>query len=242
MSSSSFTVQNGHEFQRDIWEKEHFAPSMFPFLDSHVPSPGVVQFWDWMTSAHLAPPLTGLEICCGKGRNAIWLAGRGCKMFGFDYSEVAISEAIRRQLPLSLPEKIDFSIHDAVQRWPYGDHQFDFVIDCFGSSDVESLAGRRHILDEALRVLKPSGLFHIQIDSPELGFFAERYREAPGDEPGTLLFPNGKVEAVLTESELATWRHPLRLVEIRREVETTLEICGQVAPYKYYWIVARAPN
>lgn len=214
---------------------------MFPFVDSIVPNPGVVEFWDWMLSRHSGRSMKGLEVCCGKGRNAIWLAGKGVSMFGFDFSSIAIAEAMHRQERLSLPKKVDFRVQDAVCPWPYANHEFDFVVDCFGSSDIESEEGRQHVINEALRVIKPGGYYFLQIDSPEMGFFAERFNTAPGSERNTLLFPNGKVEAVLTELDLTNWRHPLAIVEVRREIETTLEICGQTAPYKYFWIVAQAP-
>lgn len=213
---------------------------MFPFLDSEIPSPGVVQFWDWLVTNN-ARRRSGLELCCGKGRNAIWLASKGTRMSAFDFSEIAIVEAKRRQDRLSLPNHVEFRVEDAMLRWPYPSHEFDFVIDCFGTSDVESPEGRRNILDEALRVLKPGGHYCLQIDSPEIGFFAERYHDAPGPDHNTLVFPNGKIEAVLTESDVANWTHRLKLIEVKREIETTLEICGQTKPYKYFWIVMQAP-
>lgn len=231
-----------HNRQHALWDDEHRTPLIFKFVDSTLPNPGVVEFWDWMKSRRGTHALRGLEICCGKGRNSIWLAGKGVSMFGFDFSEVAITEAMRRQEQLSLPERVHFRVHDAISLWPYSNQEFDFVIDCFGSSDIEPEEGRQNVLNEALRVLKPGGYYFLQIDSPEMGFFAERFNKTPGPERNTLLFPNGKVEAVLTELDIANWHHPLAIIEVRREIETTLEICGQTAPYKYFWIVAQAPN
>lgn len=226
--------------QHVLWDREHDNPSMFPFVASDIPNPGVVQFWEWLESKH-APRQVGLEICCGKGRNAIWLAGKGVRMSAFDFSVAAVVEANRRQERLSLPKRIDCRVQDAMISWPYEEHSFDFVVDCFGTSDIESANGRKNVLDETLRVLKRGGYYFLQIDTPELGFFADRYRSAPGPDANTLIFPNGKVEAFLTEADLEKWNHPLNPVEIRREIETTLEICGQTEPYKYFWIVMRAP-
>jgi SAM-dependent methyltransferase len=246
MSATFVPVKHGqphterHLLQKSIWEQEHAHPSMFPFLDSALPSPGVVQFWDWMKPVGVSSSLQGLDVCCGKGRNTMWLAAQGASMVGFDFSQTAIDIARQRKSHYSLPAQSDFLVHDAYGTWPFPDHTFDFVVDCFGSSDIESGQGRRHLMDEAYRVLKPGGYYHLQIDSPELGYFAQRIKQAPGDESGTLLFPNGKVEAVLTEDELENWNYPLKLVEVRRLVESTLEICGQTEPYKYFWIVARS--
>jgi len=231
-----------HKTQKEIWDREHQQPFMFPFVDSVVPNPGVVQFWDWLRSRGIVHPLRGLEICCGKGRNTIWLAGKGVEMAAFDFSESAIQEAKRRQERMSLRNKVSFTVSDALAPWPYPDHGFDFVVDCFGSSDIESEAGRNNVLAETLRVLKPGGFYSLQIDTAEMGFFAERFREAPGPERNTLIFPNGKVESVLSEDDIQGWQNPLALVEVRREIETALEIYGQTEPYKYFWIVAQAPT
>lgn len=229
--------------QYDIWESEHKNPFMFPCVDSQDPSPGVVEFWDWLIALQLdnANKFHGLEICCGKGRNAIWLSNHNVEMCAFDFSRIAIEEANRRQELLNLKNNVDFAVQDATTEWPYSDQTFDFVIDCFGSSDIESQTAREHILNEALRVLKPGGYYFLQIDSPELGFFAERFQNNPGTEKNTLLFPNGKVESVLREEDLEMWSHPLSLVSIRRIIEENVEIFGQVKPYKYFWIVAQSP-
>jgi 2-polyprenyl-3-methyl-5-hydroxy-6-metoxy-1,4-benzoquinol methylase len=48
------------------------------------------------------PPGTALDIACGKGRNALFLAARGFDVTGLDISVVALEEARRRALARSL--------------------------------------------------------------------------------------------------------------------------------------------
>lgn len=47
------------------------------------------------TAAHLKPG-RALDLACGEGQNAIWLAGRGWRVTGVDFSDVAIAKARRR--------------------------------------------------------------------------------------------------------------------------------------------------
>src|SRR4051812_33792254 len=78
-----------HVKQRRIWEQEHKRPAMFPTVNSNVADPGVVRFWNIIDSSNRKTAPYGLEICCGKGRNAIWLAENGARMSAFDFSETA---------------------------------------------------------------------------------------------------------------------------------------------------------
>lgn len=52
-----------------------------------------------------------LDVACGEGRNAIWLAERGWKVTALDYSSVAIEKARARSAELGLD--IDWQVADA---------------------------------------------------------------------------------------------------------------------------------
>jgi len=113
------TAAEIHKEQQSLWESEHLKPFMFPFINSEEPAESVVFFRDWLDAkVGRLGQLRGLEMCCGKGRNAIWLARQGAKMSGFDFSITAIDEARRRALTVGVEQRTSFIVHDAVFAWP----------------------------------------------------------------------------------------------------------------------------
>lgn len=48
------------------------------------------------------PPGSAVDLACGEGRNAIWLAQRGWQVTGIDFSQVAIERARRTAGPLEV--------------------------------------------------------------------------------------------------------------------------------------------
>jgi 2-polyprenyl-3-methyl-5-hydroxy-6-metoxy-1,4-benzoquinol methylase len=41
------------------------------------------------------PPGRALDLACGEGRNALWLASRGWRVTAVDFSQVALDRAVR---------------------------------------------------------------------------------------------------------------------------------------------------
>ena len=74
------------------------------------------QVWSSTPNQFVASELTGLDparaldLACGEGRNAIWLAGRGWQVTAIDFSRVAVERG--RRLAGDLP--IDWQVDDAL--------------------------------------------------------------------------------------------------------------------------------
>lgn len=228
-----------HLRQKELWEREHRNPQWLPFLDAPEPNKGVVAFWEWLLarSETGTRALAGLDVGCGKGRNSLYLAEQGNTMQGFDFVPYAVDVAQARAAERGVA--VNLRVADVLAPWPWPAATFDFVLDSYTSADIERAEGRRHLLDESLRVLRPGGYHFLQIDTPEEGLFAEL---PPGPEPGTVVFPNGKIEALLTREDVAAWSHPLRPVEVRYLREENEAIAGQRRPYIYLWMVLQAPR
>lgn len=108
-------------------------------LDS-TPAPLLVR------AAHSLPPGRALDLACGAGRNAVWLAQRGWEVVAID----GASEAVRivRQLDSSIDARVmDLETGDAL---PFEDESFDLVAILFYL--------HRPLFAEARRLVKRGGI------------------------------------------------------------------------------------
>ena len=81
-------------------------------------------------------PFKALDIGCGTGSNAIWLAKQGFNVTGSDFSSLAIEEAKTKTLKSGL--NINFFVTDFLKDH-VGAADFEFLFDrgCFHSFDLE---------------------------------------------------------------------------------------------------------
>ena len=96
---------------------------------------------------------TALDIGCGAGSEAVFLAARGIAVIGVDASPVALELARRRAEEANVV--VDWRLGDAVHL-PLRDNSVDFALDrgCF---HIISRRRRRQYAREAARVLRPGG-------------------------------------------------------------------------------------
>lgn len=97
------------------------------------------------------PPGRALDLACGEGRNALWLAERGWSVTGVDFSGVALAKARRwaaeRHLQLDLVEA------DLLE-WEAPALPFDLVVVLYLHLPAQH---RRRVLRRAVRGLAPGG-------------------------------------------------------------------------------------
>ena len=127
-----------------------------------------------------------LEVGCGPGANLWFLAREGFTVAGIDGSPTAIRQATERLLEegLVVPDREPDLRVGNFAKLPWKDGSFDAVI------DIEGIAHNERVvicdaLAEALRVLKPGGLFFAKM----FGTQTTGYDPKAEFEPGTLRAP-----------------------------------------------------
>jgi len=92
--------------------------------------------------------LAVLDLGCGTGRHAVWLANAGANVTGIDFSEGMMEKA--RAKPGA--DKVRFLVHDLHRRLPFADGAFDAVV---SGLVLEHLRPLDPFFAEARRVAKP---------------------------------------------------------------------------------------
>ncbi len=225
-----------HEQQKERWNKEHETPFALKQMDAKKLSSGVKPFLEFLEKEK-KKDLIGLEMGCGKGRNVIALAHQEMiqKMYGFDFSDIAIKEADHRAKEENIQNKVQFDVMDATESWRYKNNFFDFTIDCFASTDIESPEGRQFAVNEMHRVLKPQGYFLVYVMSTDDQFHKEMIEKSPAEEINAFYNSgNGKFEKVFSEQELDQIYKQFTLIESKR-VEKIAEFFGKSYYCKHHW-------
>ncbi len=116
------------------------------------PSQGVVRFAEFLKSKEMSEAIV-LDSGCGEGRNSIYLAKQGFRVYGLDISAVAIEKAREWAEREGLIDKIWFEVGD-VSQMEFRDEFFDAAIDI---NTINFVKVRRKYVAELSRVLKPKG-------------------------------------------------------------------------------------
>lgn len=121
------------------------------------------QVWSGRVNAQLAANVSDLEcgraldLGCGEGADAVWLAEHGWTVVAVDVSATALSRARAAAESRGIAERIDFQQHDLTAGLPDG--LFDLVSAQFLHSTVEM--DRTALLRRATAVVAPGGTFLI---------------------------------------------------------------------------------
>ena len=221
--------------QQKAWEAEHQSPHHLVQMDSREASSGVKKFYRWLQARNLETGKSRLvEMGCGKGRNTAWLQHQGLQASGFDFSSHAIKTAQER---FSTPE---FLVADATKPWPWEDHQFDYGLDCFALTDIDSAEGRSFAISEFARVIKPGGYLCTYLMSDEDTYHQKIVAESPVEgQENAFLNPAGKFEKVFSETEIKALYQNWEIVEWER-VEKQAEFHEQSYFCRHHWLILQS--
>jgi SAM-dependent methyltransferase len=118
-------------------------------------------------------PGTALDLGCGEGADAIWLAARGWRVTATDISAVALAKAAEHAARAGV--SVDFQCHDLGSSFPAGSYDLVSAQFLYPRGEVP----REQILLAAVAAVAPGGILLIE-GHQDFGPFAEQHH-AHGD-------------------------------------------------------------
>lgn len=98
-------------------------------------------------------PGTALDLGCGEGADAVWLASRGWRVTGVDISATALARAAGHAADAGVGDRVAWERHELGPSFPRG--SFDLVSAHYLQSPVA--LDRRSVLHAAARAVAPGG-------------------------------------------------------------------------------------
>ncbi len=132
-----------------------------------------------------------LDLGCGGGRNAAYLAGRGFQICGVDIAQGAVEFCIKRLAQHQLSGVFRQGTLDSI---PFADNEFAAVV-CIASLDHVTLESARESIDEIRRVLSGNGVLLLTFDPPDTD--EDQIDDAEILPDGTLKFVSGDQKGML---------------------------------------------
>lgn len=151
---------------REHWDKRYEDFGVAPVTPPGVPPPEFAHVANKFPSRGHA-----LELACGRGRGAVWLAGRGLSYCGVDVSAVAVDLARHLISEYDFSDRCRFEVADLDDGIPDGPAADVILCYWFHHPRLDE-----QILDR----LAPGGLLAITVQS-EVGVGPGEFRAPPGE-------------------------------------------------------------
>ncbi len=146
-----------------------------------------------------------LDLGCGTGRHALWLAEAGAHVTAIDFSEDML--AVARSKPGA--DGVDFMVHDLHERLPFGSGAFDIVV---SGLVLEHLRDLPAFFSEARRVLNSRGRAVISAMHPAM-FLRDSQAQFTDPASGEIVRP-GSLPHQLSEMIMAAVLARLDLIGV----------------------------
>jgi SAM-dependent methyltransferase len=145
--------------QGNAWEKEYRNPLLVTKNDG--PQADTLRFLKYLKKEekYTVEGRTILDLGCGTGRNANYLADHGNTVIGIEISKTALELAKKRARQEGII--VDYRYGDIGAPYAIEDESIDIVLDVTSSNSLDE-NGRKIYLSEVHRVLKKDGYFFVR--------------------------------------------------------------------------------
>ena len=221
--------------QQLAWEREYSHAQGVPTTTRSKASSALTKAVEFFQSQNLHPGERVLDLGCGPGRNAIWLAERGYDVTAIDFAPTAL-EALQEAVARAVyAQRVHTQRCDLARPLPFADGRFDLVLDITTtiSLDPEGLVSLER---ELWRVTRPGGLFVSYVISTNDEVLAAK---APGH-ISTVMPESGIRDYYRSEEEMRSVYHRWKILKLVEKKKTDF-FYGQEYTRRLWWLLAQKP-
>ena len=137
--------------QGNVWDREYKSPKLVTKYEE--PQGDTLRFFKFLKKEqkYKLENKTILDLGCGTGRNANYLADLGNKVIGIEISKTALNLAQSRAREIGV--NVDYRLGDIGKPYEIADSSVDIILDVTSSNSLDE-KGREIYLSEMNRVLK----------------------------------------------------------------------------------------
>ncbi len=218
--------------QHGVWVAEYTTGHGVPTTDRERHSSSVARLLDMLHAAPADIGTSTLDLGCGAGRNAVYLAQRGWRVVGVDFVPVALRRMVHAAHANGLGHAVMPVCAELGQTLPFRDAAFDLALDVTTSASLTPQA-LRMFESELRRVVKPNGMLLSYVMADDDSYLAPRC-----DRDGYATVPeSGLIDRCFSAPML---KAVYRQWEIRLDkVETQDTFFGREYTRRLWWLLAR---
>lgn len=181
------------------WEREYLDLQVIPSSTRQRPSRALTLFSELVNYEKVRDVL---EPGCGIGRNAIYLALKGCWVTAIDFSAAALAKTVEAARSLHVENRILPCLADLSNTFPLTDHRFDLSVDSYVFCHFTDDDMRHHYCSEISRVTKPRGLVYSAVFAHDDEYY-KHVADGSDQSDGIVTDPNnGITKRLYAEAEI----------------------------------------
>jgi len=219
--------------QQQAWNQEYQNAQGVPTSTRTTPSSAIKRLLDYIVEHKLEVGKDAIDLGCGIGRNALYLADQGYHVMAVDFAESAL-EKFRDKLEDSpQAQRISLKQMNLAKKLPFPDNSFDLATDIVTTMTLtpDELPGFEA---ELRRVVRPNGLFLTYVLSADDGFLEAT---APG-KSATTVEESGITDNYLSEAQLRKLYKDWEVLEMNK-IEKLDHFYGKNYMRRIWWILLR---
>ncbi len=172
--------------------QEHQRENLFSYPQN--PANDVIQFASFLED-HGLQGGEAIDLGCGKGVNALYLAQHGYKVVALDLSKENIEELNQKAMAMKL--SIKGYCQYITMPWPVKNNQFDAAIDISCYKHIVDKDAQKSYRQHLHAALKNSGYYLLSLASDEDGFYKPLLASSPDPASKLVIDPFSQIPSRL---------------------------------------------